>query len=295
MIIRILLIAAACHSLAAAQLAKFQARSQKGQSGLNVVYRLFIPAGYDAKKKYPLVVALHGAGEVGNNNTTQITANRLATAWVEDTLQARVPHFVLAPQCPGDSTWVKYNRPLAGRALSGPLTVVLEILDSLGREFAIDADRVYCVGLSMGGYATWELAQRFPARFAAVVPICGWADTSVAAPLKSLPIWAFHGDLDFTVPVAGSRNMIAALRAAGGTPKYTEYAGVGHSSWIQAMQEKALPPWLFEQKRAGSAGLMGPSRRQTSQIRMPAVLPWLGSDYRADGRKARRPHAEIVP
>lgn len=284
--------AIALHALASAQLTKFQARTHKGQSGLNVGYRLFTPAGYEPTKKYPLVVALHGAGEVGSNNTTQITANRLATTWIEDTLQARVPHFVLAPQCPGDSTWVKYNKPLAGRPLSGPLKVVLEIVDSLGREFSVDANRVYCVGLSMGGYATWELAQRYPERFAAIVPICGWADTTQAIPLKSLPIWAFHGEADPTVPVAGSRNIIAAIKKAGGSPKYTEYPGVGHASWTQALKEKGLSPWLFAQTRSVGAALLPLPRPVAAWT--PGTLRWNGTDHRPDGRVAA-PAGGIAP
>ena len=284
MLNRILITAIVLHAAASAQLAKFQARTHKGQSGLTVVYRLFTPAGYDPSKKYPLVLALHGAGEVGNNNTTQITVNRLATRWIDDTLQARVPHFVLAPQCPGDSTWVKYNKPLAGRPISGPLKVVLEIVDSLGREFSVDANRVYCVGLSMGGYATWELAQRYPERWAAVVPVCGWADTTQAAPLKALPIWAFHGEADPVVPVAGSRNIIAAIKKAGGTPKYTEYPGVGHDSWVQAMNDKALPAWLFAQTRSSGSALLPLARPEASWTR--GTLRWQGLEHRPDGRVA---------
>jgi predicted peptidase len=284
MLKHILLATLGFHALVAAQLTKFQARTQKGKSGLLVGYRLFTPAGYDKAKKYPLVLALHGAGEVGSNNTTQITANRLAPRWTDDTLQARVPHFVLAPQCPGESTWVKYNKPLAGRPLSGPLTVVLEIVDSLSREFSLDADRIYCVGLSMGGYATWELAQRFPTRFAAVVPICGWADVTEAAVLKSLPIWAFHGDIDPTVPVAGSRNIIAAIKAAGGTPKYTEYPGVGHDSWVKAMEEKGLPPWLFEQIRGSTTRLQASASSFKTVRWVPAFLTWKGTLHRPDGK-----------
>ncbi len=292
MLHRILLTLFAFQALALAQTSKFQTRTQKGlTSGLILGYRLFAPAGYDKNKKYPLVVALHGSGERGNNNTAQLTANQLAMIWVEDTLQARVPHFVMAPQCPGESTWVQYNKPLAGRPLSGSLKIVLEIVDSLGREFSLDQDRIYCVGLSMGGYATWELAQRFPERFAAIVPICGWADTTKVTEIKSLPTWAFHGAADPTVPVAGSRDMIAALKRVGGDPKYTEYPGVGHDSWVPALKEKTLSPWLFAQKRASATGIIAPAGADWTVVdratarKLPGRVQWRGFERTVDGRK----------
>jgi predicted peptidase len=276
MVVKTLLLALGLHAVASAQADKFLVRTQKGKSGLNMGYRLFVPAGYDKTKKYPVVLALHGSGERGSNNTIQLTANQLATAWVADTLQARVPHFVVAPQCPAESTWVQYGKRVDAVPFSGTLKIVLEIMDSLEREYSLDKDREYVVGLSMGGYASWDLTVRFPDRFAAAVPICGWGDTTKAARIKDLPIWAFHGDKDPTVNVSGSRDMIAALNRAGGHPKYTEYPGVFHDSWVKAMKEPGLPPWVFQQKRAPSTGL----------IPQAAIhpVPSEGRLHQADGR-----------
>jgi len=64
-----------------------------------------------------------------------------------------------------------------------------------------------------------------------------------------MPIWAFHGDADRNVPVAKSREMIEAVRRAGGSPLYTEYKGVGHEVWLKAFQEKGLVEWLFAQHK----------------------------------------------
>ena len=63
------------------------------------------------------------------------------------------------------------------------------------------------------------------------------------------PVWSFHGDADQTVPVAVSRDRIAALRKAGGRPLSTEYAGVGHNVWEWAYTEPALVRWLFSNRR----------------------------------------------
>jgi predicted peptidase len=101
----------------------------------------------------------------------------------------------------------------------------------------------------MGGYGTWDLLARRPDLIAAAVPICGGGDEQEVGRFAHIPIWAFHGADDTTVPVARSRNMVAALRAAGANVRYTEYAGTGHDSWTPASQEPELLPWLFSQRR----------------------------------------------
>jgi predicted peptidase len=102
----------------------------------------------------------------------------------------------------------------------------------------------------MGGYGSWDLAERSPDRFAAVAPVCGGGDPKHADRLVGIPIWAWHGADDPAVPVERSRMMIAAIRAAGGSPKYTELPGVKHSSWVQAYHDSGnLLSWMFEQVR----------------------------------------------
>lgn len=240
----------------AQNLGDFQSLSLAGKNGVTLPYRLFVPKPYDPAKTYPLVFALHGAGERGTDNSSQLTIHRLATAWAVDSVQARYPSFILAPQCPPTpAVWV--NTPFGGGSydqsrvpLAPPLQTAVEILDSLVAKYRVDTNRLYVAGLSMGGYATWDLLTRYPRRFAAAVPICGGADTSKAPLIAHLPVWTFHGDSDRTVPVAATRQIVAALKKAGGSPRYTEYAGVDHGSWGPALQEPGLPAWLFSQKRA---------------------------------------------
>jgi predicted peptidase len=126
---------------------------------------------------------------------------------------------------------------------------VIELLDSLSREFPIDRDRVYLTGQSLGGYGTWDLVTKRPALFAAAVPLCGAGAVSRAGAARGVPIWAFHGAKDPVVPVAGSRDMVAALRAVSGTVKYTEYPDIRDDVWTVAYVEHDLPDRLFEQKR----------------------------------------------
>jgi len=138
-----------------------------------------------------------------------------------------------------------------------PLALTKELLDDLQRQYsAIDSNRLYITGLSNGGYGTWDAIERWPTYFAAAAPIAGAGDPSKAAVLKNLPIWAFHGSADSTVPVSGSRDMIAAIRAQGGHPRYTEFTGQGHGVWpyvyslgTSSLNVTGFFPWLFSQRK----------------------------------------------
>jgi predicted peptidase len=375
----------------------FEARQYKDANGYVLNYRLYKPKDYDANRKYPLILFLHGAGERGNNNTAQV---RDALHWAREEVQKENPCFIVAPQCPGAremfqlygtrkefeqgfadyeksaGEWKSYSLPLgklprgeksflslvnasdkkvaargefrnirvheegspatpidlrkldfshrqgngkltvsedgttvtlegdlrakapfaytvtpgtviefdfrstqeglahaisldeddffdyrwanmdwsaktgsAAKSPSTPMRLALETLAGLKKEFSVDENRLYLTGLSMGGYGTWDLIARHPKMFAAAVPVCGGADEATAPVIKDIPIWCFHGGADPVVPTDRSRNMIKALQAAGGEPKYTEYPGVGHNSWDKAYSEPELPKWLFSQKR----------------------------------------------
>lgn len=113
----------------------------------------------------------------------------------------------------------------------------------------IDPDRLYITGLSMGGFGTWDAIQRKPDLFAAAVPICGGGDVSKASHITKIPIWVFHGAEDNLVNPKWSRDMVEAIKRAGGNPKYTEYPGVGHHSWVPAYSDPELFEWLFSQKK----------------------------------------------
>jgi predicted peptidase len=127
--------------------------------------------------------------------------------------------------------------------------LALAALWALRREYNIDPDRIYLVGLSMGGSGAWDFAVRNPTLFAAVVPICGAGNPERAAVLTRLPIWCFHGEKDPLVSVNHAREMIAAIKKAGGSPRYSEYPEVGHNSYVNAFADPELLKWLFAQRR----------------------------------------------
>lgn len=229
---------------------KFESRTFTGVDGETLGYRLFKPANYDAKQKYPLVLFLHGAGERGSNNIMQLKHGM--KVFTSDAFQAKHPCFIVAPQVPQNQKWSDVNWAELTNALpdkpSRSMALAMGALDSLQKQFSMDAKRLYITGISMGGYGTWDAISRWPDRFAAAAPVCGGGDMRQADKLTKIPIWCFHGDKDTAVPVLRSRNMIEAIKAAGGNPKYTEYPGVGHNSWDKAYADPELYDWMFAQK-----------------------------------------------
>ena len=201
-------------------------------------YRLFIPTSYERDHKYPLILWLHGAGSIGNDNLKQISGASLrgTHTWIAPQVQAKYPAFVLAPQSKSG-------------AWTADFSTVLELLKSVEEEFNIDTARIYVAGQSMGGFGTWHFITARPDLFAAAIPLCGGGDVTRARVIAQMPIWAFHGEADPTVPVTESRNMIEAIRKAGGNPRYTEYKNVGHEVWFKTFQEKELVDWLFAQHK----------------------------------------------
>jgi predicted peptidase len=208
--------------------------------GHTTPYRVFVPKEYNSAKKYPLVLWLHGSGSVGKDNRKQITqASTMGThTWTRPGNQAKYPAFVVAPQC--CQLGASWTTP-------AQLGLVIEILATLQQEFSIDATRLYVAGQSMGGYGTWALIAHKPGMFAAAVPLCGGGNVLAAPAIAKTPVWAFHGASDPTVSVWESRKMIEAVKKAGGSPRYTEYPGVGHDVWLRTFKEPGLLDWVFAQ------------------------------------------------
>lgn len=228
-------------------------------------YRLLLPKNYEASKKYPLILFLHGAGERGNNNEAQLTHGW--KLFLQDSIRNNYPAIVVFPQCSADSYWSNVeivNDTFSGSNGSGnkrgfafskngtptkSMKLLLNFVDELKENYKLNAKQLYVGGLSMGGMGTFELVRRKPKMFAAAFPICGGANPETANSLKKAKWWVFHGAKDDVVPFISSQIMVDALKASGANVKFTLYPNANHNSWDSAFAEKDLLYWLFSQKK----------------------------------------------
>jgi len=225
----------------------------KSAEGETLNYRIYMPENIPDGTRVPLVLFFHGAGERGDDNLAQLKHG--VTNLVRYAM-SNGPAIVIAPQCPVGMQWVNTNWSAPSHIMpsmpSTPMKLALLLLQDAIAKLPVDTSRIYVTGISMGGYAAWDIIQRKPNLFAAAIPICGGADATRAPSLKNLPIWAFHGDKDTAVPVSRSRDMVKALRDCGSQVQYREYPGAGHDVWTRTYADSSVLAWLFAQRRAAA-------------------------------------------
>ncbi len=196
-------------------------------------FLISLPDDYESKKKWPLILFLHGAGERGDD--LELVKFHGPPKLISN--GQKFPFIVVSPQCPKEEWWhLKVD-------------TLNMLLDEIEDKYNVDSERIYVTGLSMGGFGTWSLATRSPHRFAAIAPICGGGDRQFAKRLKHLPAWVFHGAKDTGVPPIRSTEMVDALKAAGGTPKLTIYPEAKHDSWTATYDNPKLYEWFLQHKR----------------------------------------------
>lgn len=200
-------------------------------------YLLFLPSSYgQAEQKWPLLLFLHGAGECGDN--LELVKLHGPPKLVEQRPQD-FPMIVVSPQAP------RLETPIVDR---WDPKLLAELVDEVARVWAVDTDRLYVTGLSMGGYGTIRLVAHYPQKFAAAIPICGGGWSNYGRSLAPVPMWFFHGDADQAVPVERSIEVVRAMRLAGGQPRLTVYSGIGHDSWTETYNNPEVYQWLLKQK-----------------------------------------------
>jgi len=242
------------HAARVTDFADFSLRAS--DNSLLMPARLYVPPGANSGAPRPLILFLHGSGESGINNTSQINGNI-------DNLLAEAKQrgaFLLAPQTNGG--W--HAQLPTGHAAS--------LTEQALEQFNVDTSRVYVTGLSMGGGGVWNMVHRFGDMFAAAVPICAVLPSSDFMPAGALdePIWAFHARNDTVVPVNNSRTMIdQILNAAAETlPTYPalsdpstwfsfdsevpdlhyfEMPFGGHGIWNYVYFQERMYDWMFSQ------------------------------------------------
>lgn len=205
---------------------------------LHLGYWRYLPPRYrdNPAERWPLMIFLHGFGERGDG---EADLQRVLLHGPPKRIQAgaEYPCIVVAPQCPADSWWTYEVDALDA------------LLESLLVDLRVDPNRVYCTGLSMGGFGSWAWGIRRPTRFAALIPICGAGIPALADHIRQVPTWAFHGDEDDIVPLFDSEAMVRALQAAGGDVRLTVYKGVGHDSWTQTYDDPTVMEWMLSQRQ----------------------------------------------
>lgn len=222
--------------------------------GHEVAYQVFVPRGWSAGREWPVVLFLHGSGERGSDNQLQLKQG--LPPWLK-MHGDDFPAVVVAPQAPDGTLWDGAQEQSALAALE----------DSI-KAYHGDRSRLYVTGLSMGGYGAWQFAVDHPGLFAAAAVVCGAIRAPddmpelvvhgppqegnpyrwVAERIKPMPVWIFHGDADDQVAPSEARNMYAALLKAGDEVRYTQFAGVGHGSWVPAYATPQLWPWMFSHR-----------------------------------------------
>lgn len=216
--------------------------AMKREHRASVNYLLFLPKDYDAKsrKRWPMILFLHGAGERGTN--VWMVAKHGPPKVVQQ--NPEFPFIVVSPQCPPDQIWSN--------------DILISLLDEVIAKHAVDTNRIYLTGLSMGGYGTWDLGMACPERFAAIAPICGggefitpyMASGKKAEALKSLGVWAFHGAKDPVVPFRESQRMVDLLKQIGVREvKFTVYPDAEHDSWTETYANQELYDWFLKHSR----------------------------------------------
>ena len=233
--------------------------------GTTYRYVVYVPADWTSDKTWPIILFLHGAGERGDGGLAQSNIGLPSSI---RKYPDRFPAVVVMPQCRTGRWWPEPE--MEAQALAA--------LDAATKEFNGDPQRTYLTGLSMGGYGSWDLASKYPERFAAVAVVCGGVRLPpnlarlrgtaqpvdedpyepVAKKVAAMPIWVFHGGADPIVPVSESQNMVKALKLLNADVRYTEYPGVGHNSWEKAYDEPEFPVWLLGQKLKGAPKTTAP-------------------------------------
>ena len=207
-----------------------------GDKGAKTTLHYWLSLPPDSEKKpdagWPVMFFMHGAGERGDN--LDLVKKHGPPKLVGEVKELN-KFIIVSPQCPRNQMW--------------DIAALKGLIDHTLTSQPVDKDRVIITGLSMGGFATWDLLAAHPDLAAAAVPICGRGDPSKAASFKDVPIRCFHGAKDTAVPQKKSDEMIEALKKAGGKPEYTVYPDLAHDSWTITYADPKLYAWMLEQKR----------------------------------------------
>ena len=204
-----------------------------------IQYLTRYPNGYEPGKKYPVIMLFHGAG--GRGKDINVLMNnpyfRITDKYTD------FPFITVAPLC-STNTWIDMYETL------------VRLVKKTSKEEFTDPRRLYAMGASMGGYLTWQIAMSMPEVFAAIVPICGGGYVWNTARLVNVPVWAFHGKKDITVPLEESEKMVNGVNKHGGNARLTIYPENGHDAWSDTYNNPEVFEWLLSNENSNAAELI---------------------------------------
>ena len=223
-------------------------------------YRILKPLNYDPAKQYPVHLFLHGAGERGDDNKSQLVHG--AKLFLKKENRLKYNSWVIFPQCPSNDRWPslatdswdnKDDYFPENKEINPPnkaLDLVIKFMDQFIEKKQVNKQRVYISGLSMGGMGTFEILHRRPDMFAAATPICGNGNAGLSKLYATkVRLWIFHGSNDKIVKPEYSLKMAKAIISSGGSPRLTLYENVGHDSWNNAFNENNFLEWIHLQSK----------------------------------------------
>ena len=218
-------------------------------------YRILKPLNYDPNKQYPVHLFLHGSGERGKDNSSQLTHG--GSLFLKKENREKYNSWVIFPQCSKNDRWPSISSDLWDQVFKNKITkpnkslgLVIRLMDEFIEKKDVDNQRIYLSGLSMGGMGTFEILYRRPDMFAAATPICGNGISQLAKLYANkVPLWIFHGSDDKVVSPKYSLEMAKTIIELGGSPKMTLYANVGHDSWNNAFEEKDFLKWIHSKTK----------------------------------------------
>lgn len=202
----------------------------KGKIG-ELKYLRFEPVGFLEEKKYPLIIHFPGAGSRGDN--VEILKDNSIIQYANSA--ENFPFIVFLPQCNADSWFDIFEK------LREFVRTVVELP-------YVDKEKVYLSGVSMGGYASWQMLMSEPNIFRKAIICCGGGMYWNAGRIK-IPVWAFHGTDDPIVFFEESQKMVDAVNRSGGKAILTEYEGVGHNCWEKTYSNPEIYKWLLVEEK----------------------------------------------
>ena len=194
-------------------------------------YLRFEPAEFSENKKYPIIIHFHGAGSRGDN--VDILNNQSIVCYAKAT--ENFPFVMFLPQC-NANTWFD---------VFGQLREFVKAVMELPY---VDKEKVFLSGVSMGGYAAWQMLMTENKLFKKAIICCGGGMYWNATRIKTA-VWAFHGIDDPVVFFEESKKMVEAVNRNDGNAKLTAYKGVGHNCWELTYNNPEIYAWLLSEEK----------------------------------------------